>query len=84
MRLMSGRRQKTQLELAFAAGCRGEAPRAADGGTEPLTAKRGTEGPASTALLMEEVCESSPFSRRPGVRRAPGCETTSAGCGPIC
>lgn len=53
---MSGRRQKTQMELAFTAESRGEAPRAAGGGTEPLTAKHGTESPASTERLMEEIC----------------------------
>ncbi len=35
---------------------RGEAPEAAWEGTEPPTARRGTESPADTERLMEEVC----------------------------
>lgn len=54
---MSGERQKIQLELAFPAEGRGEAPRAVGGGTEPLMAKRDTESPGATEHLMEEVCE---------------------------
>ena len=54
---MSGERQKIQLELAFPESRRGEAPRTPGGGTEPLMAKRGTESPASTERLMEEVCK---------------------------
>jgi len=54
---VSGRRQKTQMKLAFTAESRGEAPMAAGGGTEPPTGKHGTESPASTERLMEEVCE---------------------------
>ena len=54
---MGSKRQKNQLELAFMAESRGEAPRAADGGTEPPVAEHGTESPASTDPLMEEVCQ---------------------------
>ena len=54
---MSGKRQKNQMELAFTAESRGEAPRAAAEGTEPSTVKRETESPVSTEGLMEEVCE---------------------------
>lgn len=54
---MSDRRQKIQMELAFAEGGRGEAPRPAGEGTEPPTAKHDTERPASTEWLMEEVVE---------------------------
>src|ERR1700731_2469588 len=54
---MSDRRQKNQLELAFPAENRSEAPTAAAEGTESLAAKRRTESPASTEQLMEEVCE---------------------------
>ncbi len=53
---MSGKRQKNQLELAFLAEEKGEAPRAAEGGTETLTAKREAESPAIAEQLMEEVC----------------------------
>ena len=54
---MSDRRQKNQLELAFPAENRSEAPTAAAEGTESLAAKRRTESPASTGQLMEEICE---------------------------
>jgi RNA-directed DNA polymerase len=54
---MSDRRQKNQLELAFLAEDRGEAPRAAEEGTESLAAKRRAESPAIGEQLMEEVCE---------------------------
>jgi RNA-directed DNA polymerase len=54
---MSGKRQKSQMELAFTAERRGEAPETPGEGTEPLMAKRGTESPASTERLMEEVLE---------------------------
>lgn len=54
---MDDRRPKIQLELAFEAVGRGEAPAAADrGGTEASAANRDTESPASTERLMEEVC----------------------------
>jgi RNA-directed DNA polymerase len=54
---MSGKRQKSQMELAFTTERRGEAPGAPGKGTEPLMAQRGTESPASTERLMEEVLE---------------------------
>lgn len=54
---MSGKRQKTQLFLAFGAESRGESPTAADGGTEPPVVKRNAEDPTTTVMLMEEVCE---------------------------
>jgi RNA-directed DNA polymerase len=53
-------RQKTrpeQLGLAFSTAGRGEAPKAAEQGSETLTAKRVHENPADTERLMEEVCE---------------------------
>jgi RNA-directed DNA polymerase len=54
---VSGRRQKNQLKLAFGAGSGGEASESWREGTEPFMAGRGTEGPASTDRLMEEVLE---------------------------
>jgi RNA-directed DNA polymerase len=54
---MSDRRQKNQLVLAFMAEDTGEAPRAAEEGTESFAAKRRTESPAIGEQLMEEVCE---------------------------
>jgi RNA-directed DNA polymerase len=53
---MSEKRQKNQLVLAFLAEDRGEALRAAEGGTESLAAKRMAESPAIGEELMEEVC----------------------------
>ena len=54
---MSDKRQNNQLLLAFAGEYRGEDPNGPGGGTESLTAKRGTESPAINEQLMEEVCE---------------------------
>ncbi len=54
---MSDKRRNIQLELAFMAECRGEAPRAASEGTESHAAKHASESPASTDRLMEEVCQ---------------------------
>ena len=47
-RLMSGKRQKNQLLLAFMAESRGEAPTAVRGGSELPVAKRETESLASS------------------------------------
>lgn len=54
---MGSKRQKIQLELAFAAEERSESPKAAEEGTESPVAKQPTERPTSTDSLMEEVCE---------------------------
>src|SRR4051812_31059387 len=54
---MSDKRQKNQLKLAFMADDTGEAPSAAEEGTESLAAKRRTESPAIGEQWMEEVCE---------------------------
>ena len=54
---MDDRRQKNQLELAWGEEDRGEAPKIIPAGTESSAAKRGTENPAITESLMEEVCE---------------------------
>src|SRR5579859_7979269 len=54
---MSDERQKNQMQLAFSTESKGEARRTDGEGTESLTAKRGTESPASTEQLMEEVIE---------------------------
>jgi RNA-directed DNA polymerase len=61
---MGAKRQKIQLELAFMAESRGEAPMAADKGTEASKAKRDSEDPALPVLLMEEICQ------RENLRRA--------------
>jgi RNA-directed DNA polymerase len=54
---MGAKRRKIQLELAFMAEGRGEAPMAADKGTEASKAKRSPEDPALPVLLMEEICQ---------------------------
>ena len=54
---MDDRRQKNQLELAWGEEARGEALKIIPAGTESSAAKRGTESPAVTEPLMEEVCE---------------------------
>jgi len=54
---MSGMRQNIQGELAFPATPRSEAPKWAGEGTEPPTATRPPERPATTDRLMEEVVE---------------------------
>ncbi len=61
---MDAKRRKIQLELAFMAEGRGEAPMAADKGTEVSMAKRTPEDPALPVLLMEEICQ------RENLRRA--------------
>ena len=53
---MGDKRQKNQLVLAFPAADRGEAPTGAAGGTESSAGQRGTESPAITEQLMEEIC----------------------------
>lgn len=53
---MGGKRQKRQLELAFAEEGKGETPSLAAKGTEPSAVKREPESPATTLALMEEVC----------------------------
>jgi RNA-directed DNA polymerase len=59
---MDGKQQKIQMELAFPAEGRGEAPKIAGEGTEPFTAKSAPERPA-TERLMEEVCERENVSK---------------------
>ena len=53
---MDDKRQKNQLVLAFMAEDTGEAQRTAIEGTESSGGQRGTESPAITEQLMEEVC----------------------------
>src|SRR6266481_6099868 len=53
MGLMSGKRQKNQLQLAFEAESRSEAPRIANEGTETLKANCDPESPAISENLKE-------------------------------
>jgi RNA-directed DNA polymerase len=57
MKRTSDRRQNNQLQLAFMAESRSEAPRGATKGTEALAKDHGTESPAIPKLSMEEVVE---------------------------
>ena len=54
---MGEERPKNQRPLAFPTAQRGEAPGIVEAGTESLAAERGTESPAGTERLMEEVVE---------------------------
>jgi hypothetical protein len=54
---MDDKRQKTRLVLAFMEEGRSEAPMDSMKGTESSVGKRGTESPAITEQLMEEVYE---------------------------
>lgn len=54
---MDDKRPKIQYLLAFANEGRGEAPKGIREGTESSGAKRGSENPATTRHLMEEICE---------------------------
>lgn len=54
---MSGKRQKSQLVLAFADDGRGEAPEVSSEGTEPSAAGRQDESPAINEQWMERACE---------------------------
>ena len=60
---MNTKRRKTQMDLAFTAEDRGEAPKTVDGGTEVLMAECDTESPAETERMMEEVCERENLKR---------------------
>jgi RNA-directed DNA polymerase len=55
--LVGDQRQKIQLELALTVRGHSEARRPIVQGTEAPAAKRGTDSPAGTERLMEEVCE---------------------------
>jgi RNA-directed DNA polymerase len=57
MNLRSDMRQNVQMELDFSCAPTGEARQAGREETELLPVVHGTESPASTNRLMEEVCE---------------------------
>jgi RNA-directed DNA polymerase len=57
MNLKDDRQQNIQIELDFSSSLTGEARKAGRERSEPSGAKSGTENPASTNRLMEEVCE---------------------------
>ena len=57
MSLKDDKQQNTQMELDFSSALTGEAREATGEETESSGATSGTERPASTNRLMEEVCE---------------------------
>src|SRR6266849_2536807 len=57
MNLKDDKQQNIQIELDFSPAPMGEAREAGREGTESSGAMNGTENPASTNRLMEEVCE---------------------------
>jgi RNA-directed DNA polymerase len=57
MSLQDDKQQNIQIELDFSSALTGEAREAGREETEPSGATSGTENPASTNRLMEEVCE---------------------------
>jgi RNA-directed DNA polymerase len=57
MSLKDDKQQNIQIELDFSSALTGEAREAGREATEPSGATSGTENPASTNRLMEEVCE---------------------------
>ena len=57
MNLKDDKQQNIQIELDFSSELTGEAREAGREGTEAPGAMNGTESPASTNRLMEEVCE---------------------------
>jgi len=59
---MSEKRQKSQIELAFTYGPKGEARRSTEG-TEAPVAKGATEDPTGSQRLMEAVCETENLKR---------------------
>jgi RNA-directed DNA polymerase len=54
---MVARRQKSQMELAFDPGKKGETRSTREEGTEATMAKSRTESSASTTEMMEEICK---------------------------
>src|SRR6202041_712975 len=57
MSLQDDKQQNIQMQLDFSSVPTGEAREAGREGTELSGAMNGTENPASTNRLMEEVCE---------------------------
>ena len=57
MSLKDDKQQNIQLELDFSSAPTGEAREAGGEETESSRAMNGTENPANTNRLMEEVCE---------------------------
>src|ERR1700686_3471466 len=73
MSLKDDKQQNIQSELDFSSALTGEARDAGREGTESSGAMNGTENPASTNRLMEEVCERENLKAalRPSVAELP-------------
>src|ERR1017187_5475489 len=78
MNLKDDEQQKIQMQLDFSSEPTGEAREAGREETESAGAMNGTENPASTNRLMEEVCErenlKAALRRVKGNKRSPGVE----------
>jgi hypothetical protein len=65
MSLKDDQQQNIQLELDFSPALAGEARTAGREETESSVAMNGTQNPASTNRLMEEVCERENLKESP-------------------
>src|ERR1035437_10825417 len=76
MNLKDDKQQNIQMQLDFSSALTGEAREAGREGTEASGAMNGTENPANTNRLMEEVCErenlKAALRRGKGNKRSPG------------
>ena len=67
MSLKDDKRQNIQMELDFSSALTGAARGAAGEETESLVATSGSESPARTDRLMEEVCERENLKSASGI-----------------
>src|ERR1035441_11021152 len=78
MSLKDDKQQNIQMQLDFSSTLTGEAREVGREGAESAGAMNGTENPASTNRLMEEVCErenlKAALRRGEGNKRSPGGE----------
>src|ERR1035437_9765153 len=83
MNLKDDKQQNIQMQLDFSSALTGEAREAGREGTEASGAMNGTENPANTNRLMEEVCErenlKAALRRGKGNKRSPGGDGVAVG-----
>src|SRR5258705_11550158 len=79
MSLKDDKQQNIQIELDFSSALTGEAREAGREETESSVAMNGTENPASTNRLMEEVCERE--NLKAALRRGKGNKGSPGGGG---